>query len=158
MFDHIKRFLADREAGPVYDAPGDALQAAAAALLIEAARMDDAVDAAERERIVELLRWRFGLSEVEAHLLVNEAERAAERSVENYGFTATIRRSFTDAERIQLMEMLWDVAYADGTLHDLEASLMRRIAGLLYVSDRDSGAARQRVLARHGLSDENAAS
>ena len=47
--------------------------------------------------------------------------------------------------------MLWDVAYADGELHDLEASLLRRIGGLLYVSDRERGEARKRVLARRGL-------
>jgi uncharacterized tellurite resistance protein B-like protein len=44
--------------------------------------------------------------------------------------------------------MLWELAYADGQLHDLEASLMRRLAGLLYVSDRDSGDARKRALRR----------
>ena len=44
--------------------------------------------------------------------------------------------------------MLWDVVLADGVLHDYEANLMRRIAGLLYVSDQQSGAARQRVKTR----------
>jgi uncharacterized tellurite resistance protein B-like protein len=48
------------------------------------------------------------------------------------------------------MEMLWDVAYADDHLHHLESSLMRRLAGLLHVDDRDSGEARKRVLARRG--------
>ena len=46
------------------------------------------------------------------------------------------------------MEMLWEVAYADGELHDYEASLIRRVTGLLHVSDRDSGAARKRALDR----------
>jgi uncharacterized tellurite resistance protein B-like protein len=50
-----------------------------------------------------------------------------------------------------VIEMLWEVAYADGRLHDYEASLLRRVTGLLYVSDRDSGEARKRVLARLGL-------
>ena len=47
--------------------------------------------------------------------------------------------------------MLWEVVYADGELHDYEASLLRRIAGLLYVPDRESGEARKRVLARLGV-------
>ena len=59
---------------------------------------------------------------------------------------------FEPEERIALIEMLWEVAYADGELHDYEASLIRRITGLLYVSDRDSGEARKRVRARLGLS------
>ncbi len=50
--------------------------------------------------------------------------------------------------------MLWEVAYADGILHDYEANLLRRIGGLIYVSDRERGAARRRVVARLGLADE----
>ena len=61
-----------------------------------------------------------------------------------------IKDRFPHEERLELMEMLWEVAYADGVLHDFEASLMRRISGLIYVSDRDSGAARKRALARLG--------
>jgi uncharacterized tellurite resistance protein B-like protein len=47
-----------------------------------------------------------------------------------------------------MIEMLWEVVYADGELHSYEANLMRRLGGLLYVSERDRGAARKRVLAR----------
>ncbi len=154
MITRIKSFLIEREARADAGADGhsaDQLHLAAAALLVEAARMDDTVDPAERDRIAELVRWRFGLSDAEAELLVQRAERACERAVELYGFTRTIRESFADRERIQLIEMLWDIAYVDGTLHDLEASLIRRIAGMLNVSDRDSGGARKRVLTRHGL-------
>lgn len=127
------------------------LTLAAAALLVEAARMDDGIDAQERARIVELVRWRFSLSEAEAATLVADAEAATEGAAHWYQYTAAIRNAFNDEERVRLVEMLWDVAYADGRLHDLEASLLRRIAGLLYVSDRDSGAARQRAMRRHGV-------
>ena len=51
-------------------------------------------------------------------------------------------------ERIELIEMIWEVVYADGELHDYEANLLRRLGGLLYVSDRERGDARKRVLAR----------
>jgi uncharacterized tellurite resistance protein B-like protein len=50
-----------------------------------------------------------------------------------------------------MIEMLWEVVYADGRLDDYEANLMRRIAGLIYVSDGESGSARKRVLDRLGL-------
>jgi uncharacterized tellurite resistance protein B-like protein len=127
-------------------------QLAAAALMVEAATMDDAFDAAERERITSLVQTRFGLSPEDARDLVTEAEHAAAASIEWHGFTRAIKEGFDHAERLQLIEMLWEVAYADGELHDYEASLLRRIAGLLYVSDRDSGEARKRVVARLGLS------
>jgi uncharacterized tellurite resistance protein B-like protein len=59
-----------------------------------------------------------------------------------------IKAKFSLEERIDLMEMLWEVVYADGELHHYEANLMRRLAGLLHVSDRDVGAARKRAQAR----------
>ena len=68
-------------------------------------------------------------------------------------FTRTIKDGMDAAGREQLMEWLWDVIYADGNEHDLEANLMRRIAGLIYVEDAISGAARKRVRRRLGLED-----
>jgi uncharacterized tellurite resistance protein B-like protein len=76
---------------------------------------------------------------------------AAEDISEIFGFTRTLRQHFTHEERIEMMEMLWEVAYADGMLHDYEASLLRQITGLLYVTDQESGAARKRVRARLGI-------
>ena len=63
-------------------------------------------------------------------------------------FTRVIKDVYPLEERTQVIEMLWEVVYADGVLHDYEANLMRRVGGLLYVSDRDQGAARKRVLDR----------
>lgn len=126
-------------------------QVAAAALMVEAATMDGDVDATERARIGELAQARFALSAAEAVDLVAEAEGAAAASVQWQGFTQAIKDGFDHDERVELIEMLWEVAYADGQLHDYEASLLRRITGLLYVSDRESGEARKRVVARLGL-------
>jgi len=122
-------------------------QLAAAALMVEAARLDDDFDDAERTRIRSLLESHFALSAGEAEDLLAAGEKASDDSVEWQGFTRAIKDGFEPEERIALIEMLWEVAYADGELHDYEASLIRRITGLLYVSDRDSGEARKRVLA-----------
>jgi uncharacterized tellurite resistance protein B-like protein len=152
MLDRLRRLLTGRapEAQPKAHS-FEERQLAAAALMVEAATMDSALDAAERVRIGELIRERFGLGADEAADLIAEAERAVAASVQWHGFTSAIKDGFDHAERIELIEMLWEVAYADGRLHDYEASLLRRIAGLLYVSDRDSGEARKRVLTRLGL-------
>jgi uncharacterized tellurite resistance protein B-like protein len=153
MFERLRQMLAS--AGE--DARGprprsfEERQIAAAALLVEAASMDSEFRAEERAKIAELLQSRFGLGAGEAAELLAEAERAAAESVQWQGFTHTIKEGFAPAERIEVIEMLWEVAYADGQLHDYEASLLRRITGLLYVSDRESGEARKRVLARLGL-------
>jgi len=127
----------------------DELPVAAAALLLEIARTDGHVDEAERETIARLLEARFGLDADEVKALIEAGQKAAARSSQLYGFTRIIKDRFNDEARIRMIEMLWEVAYADGQIHDYESSLVRRIAGLIYVPDRESGAARKRVLARH---------
>ena len=130
----------------------DELQLAVAVLLVEAARMDGSFDEDERAVIVKAIEDRLGIEDPED--LVTEAEELAEEAGEYWSFARVAKNSFDNDERIELVEMLWEVAYADGVLHDYEANLLRRIAGLLYVSDRDSGSARKRVLERLGLNQD----
>ena len=153
MFDRLRQLLSSGgEDGPAPRRHSfEERQLAAAALLVEAASMDSQFGAAERATIGQLLQDRFGLGGAEADELLAEAERAAAASVQWQGFTQAIKDGFAPAERVQVIEMLWEVVYADGQLHDYEASLLRRITGLLYVSDRESGEARKRVLARLGV-------
>ena len=149
LLDRLKSILEPEasHARPVQDE----LHVAAAVLLVEAARMDDEFDPTERARIEALLAQRFGLEADESQALLAQAEQTAAETVEWQGFTQVIKDRLAPAERVSVIEMLWEVVYADGRLHDYEASLLRRITGLLYVSDWESGEARKRVLARLGL-------
>ena len=150
MLDRLKQlFQPEPEPG---QRSFDSLQLAAAALMVEAATMDANFDAHERRRIGQLVENRFGLTAAEAAELIAEAEKESADSVAFQGFTHEIKNGFDHAQRVQLIEMLWEVVYADGELHDYEASLLRRVTGLLYVGDRESGEARKRVLDRLGLS------
>ncbi len=124
------------------------IEGAAAALMIEAACLDDAFKDSERVVILAALRNRFGLSADVAEAVVDEALAAAGDSVQIYDIIRVIREGLAPEERIRVIEMLWEVAYADGELHDYEANLVRRVSGLLYVPDADSGAARKRVIER----------
>src|SRR3546814_1775940 len=138
MCKRIKEFLVDREGRAA--APGgrhsqDELQIAAAALLVEAARLDGKFEAAEESRIAPILEQRFGLDREESQALIAAARTKAEDSVELYSFTRTVSQHFDYDERTAMIEMLWEVVYADGELHDLEANLLRRVAGLLYVTE-----------------------
>lgn len=151
MFEQIKSILQNRASSEA-DAGTDELQLAVAVLLVEAARMDSDFDAGERHTVAQLLSRRFEIGEAAAETLLDVAERKAEDSVELYTFTRTVKDAFGHEDRVELMQMLWEVAYADGELHDYEANLMRRVAGLVHVSDRESGEARKRALDHLGLS------
>lgn len=126
----------------------DEFHLAAAALLVHAATADMDFGPAERARIEWLCEHRFGLDAAESAALIAAAEREVETSVQMLRFTRTIKDGFSYEERVQLVEMLWEVVYADAIVEAHEAQLMRRIAGLIYVDDRDSGLARARVRAR----------
>ena len=100
-----------------------------------------------------LLPYLLRLSAEDAEALINDALREHDSPNKVYAATRLIRDVFSDEERIDVMEMLWEVAYADGEVHDYEANLVRRVAGLLYVQDRESGRARKRVLERLNLDE-----
>ncbi|MBL6928661.1 MAG: TerB family tellurite resistance protein [Rhodospirillales bacterium] len=149
MISGLKSLLFGKsESGNSADGAGQELQLAAAALLVEAATMDGSFTGPERETIGHVLGAHFNLEVEAADALIEKADAAVAKSVQILGFTKIIKDRLEPEERGSIMEMLWEVAYADGELHDFEANLVRRAAGLLYVSDRESGEARKRVLAR----------
>jgi len=146
MLNRLKKLFAVAETPQ--QVKQDNLQLAAAALLVEAAVMDGTFGDDERAVVLRLLKERFDLDTGDAATLMDEAETAIAQSNELYTLTRTIKDNFEHQERIGMIEMLWEVAYADGVLDDYESNLVRRLAGLLYVSDRDSGEARKRVVAK----------
>ena len=150
MVSFISDFLFQRKGKAPAGKPHDQaeLRLAAAALLVEAAKLDGAFDGMERVKIAMLLKDRFGMAGSDVAELIEAADVETELAGGLYGFTKEVRGNFDHAERISMIEMLWEVAYADGSLHDYESNMLRRVAGLLYVTDRESGEARKRVLAR----------
>ena len=156
MINRVKALFVDRSGAPEARADRhshEELQIAAAALMVEAAQLDDSFDTRERAKVRELVVARFELTSEEGANLIEAAEARVADSIELHGFVRVIKSAFTPEERIELMEMLWEVVYADGDLHHYEANLMRRLAGLLQVSDREAGAARKRARERLDFSD-----
>ena len=121
---------------------------ALAVLLIEVARSDDRVEAPEQGLIERALARRFGLRQSEVTSLVKAAEKGAIQATDLFHFTQVVVENFSEEERVGVIEMLWEVAYSDGLLTGDEDALIRRVAGLIYVSDRDRGEARRRVMQR----------
>lgn len=125
-------------------APADAAQALAV-LLVRLARADGAYDAAEVARIDRVLGLRLGLSPAAAAALRAEAEAAEAHAPDTVRFTRVLKEAVPYDDRAALIEALWSVALADGERAADEDRLMRMIAPLLGVSDRDSALARQRA-------------
>jgi len=114
-----------------------ALQMAAGILLVEVARSDQHMDPRESRLVERQLREVFGLGEAEVHELLRLVERDADTATSLFPFTRLINERFDSAEKTRLVELLWEVAYADGCLDPYEEGLIRKIADLLYVPHRD---------------------
>jgi uncharacterized tellurite resistance protein B-like protein len=136
---HIPRRPPPREPNP---------RLSVAVLMVEAAVQDEIFCERERAMIQSLLTRRFDLTADEFAQLMAAAEEQNKQMVQLHGHTSDISDSMVMAERVELIGMLWDVAYADGTLHPDEDLLIRRIAGLISVGDRDRVFARNRAQAR----------
>jgi uncharacterized tellurite resistance protein B-like protein len=152
MIDQIFKFLGGAEpaSGP---ASNEGPRLAIAALLVEAAGADGIYRDGERYVVAGLLRRLFSVGEAEAQRLVAAAEQALARSVQLFRFTQPVVERVPPEQRVLIVEALWEAVYADRVLTAEEDSLVRRVAGLLYVSDRDRGAARLTVLKRLGIAD-----
>jgi len=150
MIDRLFDWL--KEGGQDLSRGKDELQLAIAALLLEAAIVADGqFDAHERSVIRQLLERRFNLAAADARELIDAAVARVEGSAQLFGFTSTINRDLSRERKIEVIEMLWEVAYSDSVLDPLEDSLLRRIGGLIDISDRERGEAKLRVLRRLGV-------
>lgn len=149
MIDRLKSFLL----GSPEETPrefGD-LQIAVVALLIRAATSDARFGEDERDAIRRIAADSFGLTPEAVLSLVKEAEGEESETLDLHRWAQAIKRAYSEEERVGVIEKMWEVVYADGVLDDYEANLLRRVAGLIYVPDRESGQARQRVIARLGI-------
>lgn len=152
MLDRLRSLLS----GPEPEAPSlsvDEARVAIAAILVEAAHADGHYEVAERDTIDRVLAQRFDLSPESAASVRREGEVLQAEAPDLVRFTRAIKDAVPHDDRYGVIEALWEVVYADGLREAHESALMRRLAGLLYVPDRDVGIARRRVAERLGVSD-----
>ena len=143
-------FILPAPADEVADAHEHRLQLTTAALLMEMARADFAEQPVEREHVLTLLAREFDLSSEEAAQLANLGAEQAHAAVSLYEFTEVIDRTLAMADKVRIIEMLWQVAYADSALDKYEEHLLRKLADLLHLSHRQLMQAKHRVLEAHG--------
>lgn len=120
-------------------------------LMIEAGNIDGKLDPKEIEKI------SFSLINV-FHEDPKSVEDEIEKCMENLNntkslhyFTSRINKSFSEEKKLTLIEILWEIILEDGNVHDFESNLIRRLAGLLYISDNECGKAKQKVFERLNL-------
>jgi len=142
MFGELLRRLTAPEPTPLEN--GDA-RLALAALLVRIARSDGDYAQSEIDRIGQVLANRYDLSEAEAADLRANAETLEAEAPDTVRFTRAIKEAVPFDDRIEVISSLWEIVLADGERDSEESSLLRMIAPMLGVNDRDSNLARQRI-------------
>ncbi len=133
------------------------LQLATAALLFEMMRMDDEIDEDEKRLLKKLIGQRFSLTDSETRQLIQLAEQEAEQAIDYRCFTSLINSHFSAKEKVDIIELLWQVAYADGQINKYEDHLVRKISELIYVPHSAFIAAKHRAAAQVQESDQKRA-
>jgi len=146
MIGDLLRRLTAPEPEPL---PFDDARLALAALLVRIARSDGEYDAVEQHQIDRLLAHRYGLSKAETGTLRAEAEALEAEAPDTVRFTRAIKDAVPYDDRLHVIEALWFIVLADGERDEEEDALLRMIAPLLGVNDRDSNLARKRVEDTH---------
>jgi len=121
------------------------LQLATAALLVEVVRSDGGIAPAERQALLAAIGARFALAPEEAATLIDLAEQETRLANDTFQFTSLINRSFSPSQKLRLVELMWQVAYADATLGAHEQHVLRKLAELLHVPHGDYIAAKMRA-------------
>jgi uncharacterized tellurite resistance protein B-like protein len=127
---------------------------AAAALLVHVATTDNDFDDNERTKLRDVLAKRFELGSEEADGLIESAIEADREAVDLYQFTSLLNRTFDADQRRKVVEMMFQVAYADGQLSEFEDNIVWRAAELMHVPSRDRVTIRRQVR-DESVDDEN---
>ena len=115
-------------------------------LMIEAAYTDGQIDLSELNKIKSSLVNVFAEDSETVDLVLEKAVKNKNNSKSLHYYTSFINKNFDDEKKLLLIEALWEIVLSDGEIHDYESNLIRRLAGLLYISDINSGNERKRAL------------
>ncbi len=147
MFDAIMKFFGELSGDePRSDDFAETdYRLAAAALLVHTAGIDGGVSETERARLRDLIKQRFDLDDEATDRLLTRAEEADEKAIDLYQFITRLNRALDEKQRARIVEMMWQVVFADGNVTEFEDNLIWRAADLLHVSREQRIALRSRV-------------
>ncbi len=115
------------------------------ALFVHAAKMDENYTDKEKSIILKALSEISDEKESDLKIILEEAEKKEDQSNQILEFTKEIKRSEKNF-RLKILEVLWKIIYSDGISDMYESSLMRKLSGLLYVSDKETGDIKQSII------------
>jgi uncharacterized tellurite resistance protein B-like protein len=149
MLDTLKTFLSELAGGakPQDRFEDNDYRLAAAALLIHVTGIDGAISEAERQKLHAVLKDRFDLDDAATAELIDEATVMEGEAVDLYRFTSLLSRALDDEGRHRIVEMMWEIIYADGRVSEFEDNVVWRVADLLNVPSRDRLELRRQVAA-----------
>jgi uncharacterized tellurite resistance protein B-like protein len=147
MFESFKSFISDFVDGQKHPSQfaDDDYRLAAAALLVHAATIDGEMSQSEGDKLRALLKKNFTLDDTATAELIEKATAVERESVDLYHFTHQLNRSLNEEGRARIIEMMWEIVYADGRRDELEDNLLWRAADLLGVSPQERIALRRRI-------------
>ncbi|MEM9733851.1 MAG: TerB family tellurite resistance protein [Pseudomonadota bacterium] len=148
MLDQIKQFFSGEQSPVEADAPALDKNLAAAVLMVHVIAADGEIKPEEDARLHAILEEHYAVSSAQADALAAEARERQAQAIDLYAFTSLLKQQMNEEERLALVEDLWEMVYADGTVHEFEDNVVWRTAELLGVLGRDRMALKQRVLAR----------
>jgi uncharacterized tellurite resistance protein B-like protein len=149
MLDTLRRFLTDLAGSDEHDHFAvDDYRVAAAALLVNLAGVDGVVDPAEKSALHDVLKSHFDLDDAGTAELIGAAKRREADAVDLYAFTSVLKRSLDAEARAGVIEMMWEIVFADGSAHELEDNVVWRAAELLGVPTRERVELKRRIAAR----------
>ena len=139
MFEKLREFIADVVSPGAQDQQFDdtGYRLAATALMIHVISLDGEPSAIEKDKLHNLIETRFGLDPGTADKLIAAATLVEGEAVDLYHFTSVIMRAVDEAGRIRIVEMMWELVFADGKVSEFEENVVWRAADLLGVSSRD---------------------
>jgi len=147
MFESFRKFVGEFVDGAKHPSQfgDDDYRLAAAALLVHAAAIDGEVSPSERDKLHAVIKKRFNLDDAATDELIDKATAAEHEAVDLYHFTHLLNRALDEEGRARIVEMMWEIVYADGQRDELEDNLLWRAADLLGVSARERIELRRRV-------------
>jgi uncharacterized tellurite resistance protein B-like protein len=152
MLDTLRTFFSELAGGtkPQDRFADNDYRLAAAALFIHVVGIDGAVSEAARQKPHAVLKNRFDLDDAATAELIDEATTVEGEAVDLYRFTSLLNRTLDEDGRVRIIEMMWEIIYADGRVSEFEDNLVWRVADLLNVSSRDRLELRRQVAAGRG--------